>query len=103
MKEEFRVYGLLCDAFFIPGILCAAFGGLVFIHNLGFFDIIFYGIMRFISLFKRNPRDVKYETFYDYHVARAEKPRADFIYFLLVGFVFVGISIIFLFVWNNAS
>ena len=84
-QEKFRIYGLLCDGFFISGILFVCLGLLFFVYNNGFFDIIAYGFMRFFSLFKKDPRAVKYETFYDYHVAKAEKPKADFLYLIIVG------------------
>lgn len=102
-KEAFRIYAAICDGLFISGILILAVGGLLFIHNCGFFDILAYGFMRFISLFKKNPKENKYETFYDYHVARAEKPKVEFAYFLIIGGGFILISLIFLLLWGNAS
>ena len=89
----------LIDAFFAVGILCAAFGLLVAVANWGAFDIIVYGVMRFISLFKKDHRDVKYPTFYDYEVARAEKDKMAFGYFLIVGVFYAIVSIILLLIW----
>ena len=101
--EAFRVYATLCDAFFIPGIFCLGLGIILFVANNGVFEMLAYGVMRFISLFKRNPRNNKYETFYDYHVAMAEKPKADFVFLLIVGGGFILISLLFLLIWANAS
>ena len=65
-QEQFRIYALICDGCFISGIIFVCLGLLFFIYNSGFFDIISYGFMRFFSMFKKNPREVKYETLYDY-------------------------------------
>ena len=102
-KEAFRIYAAICDGLFISGILVLAVGGLLFIHNCGFFDIFAYGFMRFIALFKRNPRENKYETFYDFSVARAEKPKVEFGYFLIIGLGFILISLVFFLLWGKAS
>ena len=59
--------------------------------------------MRFFSMFKKNPREVKYETLYDYKVAKAEKPKAHFLYLIIVGGAFILISIIFLILWDQAG
>ena len=102
-QEAFRIYAAICDGFFITGVLIVAVGLLLFINNCGFFDIISYGFMRFISLFKRNPRENKYDTFYDYRVAQAEKPKVEFGYMLIIGIFFLLVSVVFLVLWGNAS
>lgn len=101
-EEVFRKYAAACDGFFITGVFCTAVGLLLFIHNVGFFDIIVYGIIRFISLFGRRDK-LKHETYYDYAVARAEKPKAEFLYFIIVGVVFILISLLFLYLWAKAT
>ena len=102
-QEQFRIYALICDGCFISGIIFVCLGLLFFIYNSGFFDIISYGFMRFFSMFKKNPREVKYETLYDYKVAKAEKPKAHFLYLIIVGGAFILISIIFLILWDQAG
>ena len=101
--EEFRIYGILCDGFFISGIFAFAIGALIFVHNHGVFDMLIYGLQRFFSLFKKKPREQKYETFYDYSVAKAERPKADFAYLLIIGGTFIIISLIFLYTWAVKS
>ena len=81
------------DAFFAVGVICLGFGLLVAVTNWGAFEIIVYGFMRFISLFKKDPTDVKY------HVARAEKEKMSFLYFILVGSFYVIVSLILLYAW----
>ena len=102
-EEQFRIYALICDGCFISGIIFVCLGLLFFVYNNGFFDILAYGFMRFFAMFKKNPREVKYETFYDYRVAKAERPKADFMYLIIVGVVFIAVSIIFLILWDQAG
>ena len=89
----------LVDAFFAVGILCLGFGLLVAVTNWGAFEMIVYGFMRFISLFKKDPKNVKYPTFYDYHVARAEKEKMSYLYFILIGILYTGVSLLLLYFW----
>ena len=87
------------DSFFSVGIICAAFGLLIFVSNGGVFDMFIYGIYRFITLFKKDHTDVKYQTFYDYHIAKAERPKTEFLFLIIVGAMFVVVSMIFLILW----
>lgn len=89
---------ILVNGFFSVGIICVCFGGLMIVANAGAFDFISYGIGRFFSLFKKNPNDVKYKTFYDYRVAKAEKGKSESMFYMIaVGLFYVIVSIILLF------
>ena len=94
-KEFYRI---LINGFFSVGIIVACFGGLVMVANAGAFDFIVYGIGRFFSLFKKNPNDVKYKTYYDYRVAKAEaqEDRESMLFLIIVGLIYVAISLIFI-------
>ena len=87
------------DSFFVSGILCLAFGLLVLASNGGAFDLIIYGVTRFFSLFKRDPTKVKYKTYYDYHIARAERKKTEFLFLIIVGSIYVIASMVFLCFW----
>ena len=87
------------DAFFSVGIICAMVGLLIFVSNGGVFDMMVYGVYRFITLFKKDHTDVKYPTFYDYRVMKAERPKAEFLFLVIVGVVYVAASMIFLALW----
>ena len=102
-EEPFRIYGILCDGFFISGIFAFSVGILVFVHNHGVFDMLIYGLQRFFALFKKKPNEHKYETFYDYSVAKAERPKSDYGFLLIIGGVFILISLIFLYIWAKTS
>ena len=101
VNETAKLFHILCSATFMSGLLCVCFGGLVFINNGGFFDIIFYGLYRFFTLFnfKKHPDKVKYPTFYDYRLVQDEKPDTDFLFLLIVGAFYIGLSMLFLSLW----
>lgn len=102
VNETAKVFHILCSASFVVGVLTACIGGLVFIDNGGFFDIIFYGMYRFFTLFnfKKHPNEIKYPTFYDYHVAQQQKPDTDFLFLVIVGVFYIALSMLFLYLWN---
>ena len=90
-----KIFHILTDSFFVPGILFVCFGILVFSSNGGTFDMIKYGTVRFLSLFKRDYNDVKYKSYYEYVSEKHEKNQS-FGYLIMVGIVFIIISLIFL-------
>ena len=93
------VYKYLVDSFFTVGVIALSFGLLVVLSTWGAFDFIVYGVYRFITLFKRNHKDVKYESYYDYRTARAEKDKPEFLYLVVVGAVYIAVSLILLIYW----
>ena len=86
---------ILCDAFFVPGILLTMFGALMWIATTGFFDSLGYAFRTAAHLFipfKGGER----KSFYDYKEERAEK-RGGVPYFILfVGMFYLAISMILL-------
>ena len=97
VKDTFHI---LTDAFFVPGVLITCFGILVVATNGGTFDMLAYGVMQFFNLFKKNPANRKYKTFYDYKKAQEDK-KLEFWYLIIDGVILIGISLIFLVVYNN--
>lgn len=96
-----KIMHILCDSFFITGVLLTGSGLLVVVSNLGAFEIIVYGMTSFIDYFRKRP-ERKYETFYDYHISR-EKNKASFAFLLNIGIVFIGMSLIFLGVYEGVK
>lgn len=84
-----------CDAFFVSGVLLTCIGGLVFVSNGGVFDMLAYGVRTFFTAFKRNVTDRKYKDYYEYREAKKANKRS-FSFLLVVGIVFIVISMIFL-------
>ena len=90
-----EVMHILCDSFFVPGILILGFGLLVVASNGGTFDMLIYGTKKFFDLFRKPQYRKITNTFYDYRRAKEEHP-GEFLYLVLVGLGFIIVSLIFL-------
>ena len=86
------VFHILSDCFLIVGILAACIALLLFVSNEGTFDIFVYGMQSFWGFF-RNDRPGKYDTFYDYRMARQEK-KVPFLFLLACGGIFLLMSVL---------
>ena len=71
--DTVQVMQILSDSFFVPGVILAGVGALVFASNGGLFDIFGFGFHMFINLFRRDVTKRKYRTFYDYRQEKKEK------------------------------
>ncbi len=96
-KEIFRI---LSDAFTVPAVVLGGIGLLIFLSNEGAFDIISYGMIMFIGKFKRNVNDRKYQTYYDYKVAKRGNKKS-FGSTLIIGILYLIFAILFLILYNN--
>jgi len=92
---------ILTNASFTVGVISAGIGLLVFAANGGAFEFIAYGFRRFFSLFQRDPTRVRFRTYADYHAYRNEQPDHPFLFLIIVGALFIGLSMIFLAVYYN--
>ena len=97
-----EIYKILTDSFFVPGTVAVCFGLLIVASNEGTFYIFTYGMQSFINLFKRDRSKMKYKTYYDYKEAMSDNKK-PYGFILLVGLVFVAISLIFTFLWIKYS
>ena len=93
--EIFILLGCWGDAFAIPGAVCFAVGVLIWASNGGAFDIFAYGGRKFIHMFKKDVRDHKYPTYYDYREARKQKKRS-FLFMVVVGGAYLTVGIVLL-------
>ena len=91
-------FHIMCDAFFVPGVIFTGFGLLVVASNGGAFDMLAYGTMSLIALFYRNPAKRKYPTFYDYRQSKEDK-KTRYWHLLISGLIFIFISVIFLIIY----
>ncbi len=92
------IFMILCDAFFVAGILLALFGALVWISTTGFFDTFGFAIRTAAHLlFPFFIHDTK--TFYDYKTEKAEKRGETKGFLVVVGVGYLLISIVFLILW----
>ena len=88
--EPVRIYHILCDSFFVVGVLISAVGSLIFVSNEGAFDPLVYGVRSFFNIFKKR-ENRKTQTYYDFRMARAEQ-KFSFGYILIGGLIFLAVS-----------
>ncbi len=93
------IYHILCDAFFVTGVVYICLSLLVFTSNEGAFDMLIYGMSSFIDLF-RNVSKKKYPTFYDYRVAKSEKKTNSW-FLLVIGAVLLLIAVLMLYIYQQ--
>lgn len=86
------VFHILCDAFFVVGVVTTCAGLLVFSSNEGTFDMLIYGTRSFFDLFRKTSKR-KYDTFYDYRESRADK-KIRFGFLLICGLFFLAVSMV---------
>ena len=92
--ELVKIFHILCDGFFVVGVVMTGFGLLVFTSNEGAFDGLAFAVSSFIGMFRRN-LDKKYDTLYDYKESRANK-KVSFGFLLISGIVFIAVSMVML-------
>ena len=95
-ETKAQVFTILCDAFFVPGVLLLCVGLLMYAANEGIFNAISYG-MKILGRSFRGKKDEKIidEEFHEYH-ARVSQKKMKIKHFLLVGVIYFVISIIFM-------
>ena len=94
-SEPAELWQAVSDALFVPGVLLAAFGLLLFAADGGVFDMLKFGLMKaFGFLMSKKKRAAVPDTFYDYKEMRDAKPRAKVAYLLIVGGVMLALAAI---------
>ena len=96
--EPVKIFHILCDAFFVIGVVMTGMGALIFTSNEGSFDMMIYGVRSFFDLFRKNPSK-KYPTFYDYRTSREEK-KLKFGFMLICGLFFIALSLTMLYFYS---
>lgn len=96
--DKSEIFKILSDAFFIPGVLVFGMGALIWCGNEGTFDMLAYGVRQFFGLFKRNPLDEKYKSFYDYREAKKQRKKS-FGYLLIIGGCCLALSALFAYLY----
>lgn len=85
-----KIFHILTDSFFVPAVLIAGIGGLVFVSNEGVFDGIGYAVRSFVDIFRKNKKN-KFHTYYDYKESKANRG-GSFGFMLVSGLIFMVIS-----------
>ncbi len=98
------VYRILCDAFFVPGIMYVLLGLLFFVAGAGSFDGFNYALkMAFLRFtFSKNKKRV---TYAEYKESKDEKRKDGFsiLFLFLIGLIFVVVSIIMLILYYRVK
>ncbi len=93
-----EIMQILSDAFFVPGVLLAGVGLIIFASNGGAFDMLSYAVIRIFDLFRKDAKNKKYKDYYEYREAKKEKKR-NMGFLLIVGIVFIVLAVIFLIIY----
>lgn len=88
----------LSDAFFVPGVILAGFGLIIFASNGGAFDMLAFAVLLFFNLFRRDVNKRKYKDFYEYREAKKDR-KLKMSFMLVVGVIFIAIAFAFLFAY----
>ncbi len=91
---------ILSDAFFVPGVLLAGVGLIIFASNGGAFDMLGFAVLLFFNLFRKDVNKRKYKDFYEYRQAKKDKKRS-MAFMLITGLIFIAIAVIFIIVYAN--
>ena len=62
--EFIGIIHVLINSFTSPAVLITGMGGLMFVSNEGGFDILSYGMMCFIDIFRKERKN-KFRSFYE--------------------------------------
>lgn len=91
------LYRILSDSFGIPAALMLCAGGAVFFYQLGAFDSLIYIAKQFAGSFNRDKRrQTHVQTFAEFVEARDAAEKAPCQHFIIVGAVFLVVSMVFL-------
>ena len=97
LVEQYRV---LCDGFTIPGIMMVLFALLFTLNNAGALDTIAY-LMSYLPRMIAPGAFGEPELLIDYVEARRAKRTKGYGFLYIVGFLFLGIAIVFLFLFYS--
>lgn len=98
--DTVAVMKILCNAFFASGVIIACVGLLVVATEGGAFDMLAYAVVLIFDGLRKDVTKRKYKDFYEYKQAKKEKKRS-FAYLLIVGLIFIAISLVFLIPYYN--
>ena len=93
--ETAMIFHILCDAFFVPGVLLVCFGLLIFSTNEGTFDGMTYAVKSFVNMFRKHNLK-QYDNYYDYKASRKSRD-TKFAYLIFCGLFFIAVSAVMLY------
>ena len=93
--ELVNQYHVLCDAFFLPGLIMIFLGLLMVMNNLGALDTMAYGFSYVLHMLAPGAFD-KMDSYLDYIEKRRANRSGGYGFLLVVGTVMVAVSVVFL-------
>lgn len=95
ISDVTQIMGTLSNAFFVPGVLIAGAGLIVFASNGGAFYMLGYGAHVFVDKFRKDISKRKYKDFYEYQEEKKKK-KTKFGFMLIVGVAYIAVAVAFL-------
>ncbi len=90
------------DSLFVPGILLAGFGLLVWVGDGGAFDALKFMIQKLFIIVLSDEKRAKYpRTFYDYKTQQEAREKANVSHMLFVGIGFIAAAGIALYLYSR--
>ena len=93
--EMSAIFHILCDGFFVVGVVLACIGLLIFTSNEGVLDGMTYSVRSFLNLFRKTGLK-KYESYYDYKASKGERD-TPFGFLVISGLFFIAVSLVMLY------
>lgn len=104
IKSLRTLYGVLSDAFFVPGVILMGFGIMLHIAEGGFLDGISYSLRRAALSFIPGGRIKKEETYQEYKERKNNtRKKTEVISMYFVGGAFILVSIVFIILYSSIS
>ena len=88
-------YHVLCDAFFLPGVIMIFLGLLMVLNNLGALDTMAYGFSYVMHMLAPGAFD-KMDSYLDFIEKRRANRSGGYGFLLVIGAVMIAVSVVFL-------
>ena len=95
-------YHVLCDAFFLPGLIMIFLGLLMVMNNLGALDTMAFGFSYVMHMLAPGAFD-KMDSYLDFIEKRRANRSSGYGFLLVIGSVMVAISVVFLVLYFSVS
>lgn len=95
LGRGYDVLRCFCDGFFVSAVMLIGIGGIKEIRNKGTFDVVGYGMKRFIEVAIPMLNKGDKESMYDYRERKAKERKGAF-GMLIAGTVYLVLALVFL-------
>ncbi len=97
-QSKSEMMKILSNAFFVPGVLFVGVGSIIFVSNVGYFNLFDFGFKQLFNQFgpkeKRKAFREKYPDYYTYNKEK-QKERAQYTFILFPGIFFILLAVLF--------